>query len=431
MSSNPVIQHNIANWRETPSSTPFDPLDVRFRTPDIRPEYLPLIQPKQPMNKYGLRVISQRILGVDAEERWVEDNPAEGKASATYITLEGCLRGARFPFSLVHQASLRYPDIGEMLWNEREIQAVAEKYLLHWRRMLATEGYPDFPAQSSPALLPLLPMDDVGVAPVLGLLELPDTVAALFSGLNSPTALLRREAAHGLAQTMPRHEVEQHLLGHIHDPAPGVRAEIAVALGCVGSEQSLDTLLALLGDIAPVVRQEAINGLICLGLPQARDPIRALIFAQGGKDTSGEVDLVRMSAILALRTFWTEEDMALLQEITLHDTSPVARSTAVFVLGQQQREEALGELRRALRDASPLVRGAAAQALAALDDVASIPRLVELAQSDVPHFVDPLSGQYESETTFAIDALVGLARRGHSNARSALKSLGLDMISLG
>jgi hypothetical protein len=129
MSSKPAIQQHVAIWRETLSSTPFDPLDVRFRALDIRPRYLPLAQPRRPFNSDGLRSISQRIIGVDAEERWVEDNPAEARASATYNAPEGCLRGARLPFSLVHQASLRYPDIGQVLWNERTIQAVAEKYL--------------------------------------------------------------------------------------------------------------------------------------------------------------------------------------------------------------------------------------------------------------------------------------------------------------
>jgi HEAT repeat protein len=431
MAPNPAIQWRIANWREPPSNESLDPVGVRFQVADVHPNYLPLIQPKLPVNRYGLREISQRILGIDAVERWVEDNPANGLVSATYASLEACLRGARFPCSPLQEASRRYPDLRDIIWNQREAQAVAETYLVHWQRMLAADPYPDSPAGGGTTSLLDLPAEDVNVAVVLGLLELPDTLAALRSALTSPIGLLRDQAAHGLAHTMPHRDTEQSLLEFAYDAVPAVRATIARSLGQVGSAQSLDVLLALLRDESAKVQQAAIDGLILLGLPQASDPIRSLIHLLSQAQVSDEVDLVRMSAILALRTFWAEEDVALLQQVALHDPSATVRSTAVFVLGRKQQRGAIGDLRRALLDVSPLVRSAAAHALASLDDAVSIPRIAELAGSTVPHYVDPLSGQYESESTMAIDSLVELAHRGHLNARTALERLELDTRSLG
>jgi HEAT repeat protein len=431
MASNPAIQRRIANWREVPPSGPFDPVDVRFQAAAVHPNYVPLIQPKLPINRYGLREISQRVLGIDVMERWVEDNAAKGIPSATYTSLEACLRGARFPCSPLREASRRYPDLRDIVWNQQEAQAVAEKYLLHWQRMLSAEPYLALSAGPGTTSLPELPSEDVNVAAVLGLLELPDTLAALRTGLTAPSGLLRDQAAHGLAHTMPGRNTENSLLEHAHDVLPTVRATIAHSLGQVGSEQSLGILLPLLRDESPRVQQAAIDGLVLLGLPQARDPIRSLVLAHAQAKAADEADLVRMSAILALRTFWAEEDVALLQQLALHDPSATVRSASIFVLGREQQRSAIGDLRRALLDVSPLVRGTAAHALASLDDEVSIPHIAESARSSVPHYVDPLSGQYESESTMAIDSLVELAHRGHLNARTALEKLELDIKSLG
>lgn len=162
-----------------------------------------------------------------------------------------------------------------------------------------------------------------------------------------------------------------------------------------------------------------------VGIPQSRDAILRIINSSSG--VSLQESNPRLIAVLALQTFWLEQDEMLMLKL-LSDEAPSVRAAAAYILGQMHVSRALPAVQDALWDPTSEVRVAAAYALLDLvqyDSAHVVPRLVEVATApqDPMVFVDPFSWQPQRESTEMLEVLHRMAKNGDVLADHALREL--------
>ncbi len=187
---------------------------------------------------------------------------------------------------------------------------------------------------------------------------------------------------------------------------PGLRAELALALGRIGHPDGRGVLEALLEDRRPEVRREAAFALGLLGAAADPVPLKAALvdpdrevgvraveaLARAGRPL-GEVAaaLARLDAgerwqrlLPALFRFRPEEIQAVALEALASgggpQPPPELRARAAYALARRAPGGAADALRELLGDADPWVRGWAARGLAMAGDRGDLARLAPLLE---------------------------------------------------
>jgi cyclophilin family peptidyl-prolyl cis-trans isomerase/HEAT repeat protein len=146
---------------------------------------------------------------------------------------------------------------------------------------------------------------------------------------------------------------------------------------------------------------------------------------------------VRRRAALAIGRVGLAEGVAPLAAVLAGDRDAEVREMAAFALGLTGQRQAIGPLQAALRDASPLVQGRAAEALGLIGDAASAPliatmaaaslsagRAAALSPDDLTYPLDPATeafrlGIYALARLKAADALMSVVTDGAGQPRLA------------
>ena len=150
------------------------------------------------------------------------------------------------------------------------------------------------------------------------------------------------------------------LLDHAH---PDLRAEACRILGLLGDPSAAEALLPAIKDASPLVRGAAIEALGTLG---TRGSFRAI--APSCADPVREVRLRALQVLPALaqrQDRWDDLESALID--ALNATRGDAKADVIAVFGLCRFKHAARLMIPCLRDDSPAVRGAAAEALCALE----------------------------------------------------------------
>src|SRR5439155_22335422 len=138
----------------------------------------------------------------------------------------------------------------------------------------------------------------------------------------------------------------------------GVRRVAARALGRVGDEAGMRTLLDLLGDAVPEVRAAAVDALALFAgraVPPLVDEVRR-------ETAAGPAGLRLERAVLGLGRVGGDRGVAPLSE-ALRRGGTAARAAAARALGDLGLSPGIPALRAALADPAPEVREAAARAI--------------------------------------------------------------------
>ena len=185
------------------------------------------------------------------------------------------------------------------------------------------------------------------------------------------------------------------------DRNPETRAAAALAMGRIGSEKSLSSLLGALEDSDAEVRREALFSLGLIGSADARDGVRRIagsnaavperseaIRALGRLKGDGAAEAVipfladpvpalRADAAIALAT--TGDSVAAVNlKPLLEDGDPRVRASAAWAAGRLKARELAAPIRGLLGDPSPDVRLAASKAVGDLEDPEAVPALEKL-----------------------------------------------------
>jgi len=153
---------------------------------------------------------------------------------------------------------------------------------------------------------------------------------------------------------------------------PSVRKEAVVALGQMGDQTLVPTLVGFLaGDLDSQIRIAAAEGLANL-----RDTLAVPHLITALRDT---VPLVRQRALASLQYLWTSNaEKAVLN--ALGDPDETVRFIAAQMLGVHRTSIARGPLCATLLDTSQWVRAEAARALGQLGDTTVVKNLVNLLE---------------------------------------------------
>jgi HEAT repeat protein len=201
---------------------------------------------------------------------------------------------------------------------------------------------------------------------------LPQTVqvqAALFDVLPSLTPQALVTVAGAMARA--GNEAAFRLLSaRVGDPEPYVRTEAIAALGRLGDARAVEALASVLADDDPTVAVLAASAVVRLGQRDERS--RAVVL----RECRARIAARPMPALLrVIGALGGGEDVAMVRGLlsTGDAQTRAAATAAASALGARGilREQEIPELARALGDAVPAVRGAAARALADLSRAAA------------------------------------------------------------
>jgi putative membrane-bound dehydrogenase-like protein len=161
------------------------------------------------------------------------------------------------------------------------------------------------------------------------------------------------------------------------DPDPGVRREIALALGAMSDKAALPILIAALRDLkAPEeVRDAALASVETIGSNDAVQALNELLVEPGLKaDRQARV-------IAALGRFKAKSAISAIVR-TLGSPDAKVRTSAVEAIGLIGETSAASKIRPLLKDTVPEVRKAAIVAIGLLKDRESIPALIAVADDE-------------------------------------------------
>ena len=231
-------------------------------------------------------------------------------------------------------------------------------------------------------------------AAVLGEVRSPRAYPVLLKSLNDLDDEVRAKSAGALGRLGDIRAVPHLLDRLLTDPIPFVRARIAGALGQFSGDEVIESLVRSLGDPAWWVRMRSVEALEQIGARAERpllvalddvDPeirIRAAVslerlgvpariiaqIAAGTPPADAEETLVRF-AVAGAKEMLAEQ---------LDHASPAVRLTVVHAARRAGRRELEPDLAlTARRDADPVVRAAAIEALRALSARSSLPAAVD------------------------------------------------------
>jgi len=198
---------------------------------------------------------------------------------------------------------------------------------------------------------------DVMVKTVRGFTAPRDNVEALLRDLQDEDPQARADAVYELS-FIPSPRTLPSLVQAASDTDAGVRRVAARALGRVGDEAGMRTLLDLLGDAVPEVRAAAVDALALFAgraVPPLVDEVRR-------ETAAGPAGLRLESAVLGLGRVGDDRGVAPLSE-ALRRGGTAARAAAARALGDLGLSPGIPALRAALADPAPEVREAAARAI--------------------------------------------------------------------
>ncbi len=197
-------------------------------------------------------------------------------------------------------------------------------------------------------------------------------VGYLVRKLGTVDARLRPSVAAALVELRDPRAVPG-LVALLGQPNPALRAEAVRILGLLGDPAAADALAQALQDEAALVRSAAVEAL---GALDTRDAFRAL--APLCADPEREVRLRALQVLPALaqnQDRWNDLENVLLDALDV--TRGDARADVIAVFGLCRFRHAARYLIPCLRDEAPAVRGAAADALCALEAWDSADRILE------------------------------------------------------
>jgi HEAT repeat protein len=202
------------------------------------------------------------------------------------------------------------------------------------------------------------------------------------------------------------------------DPDDAVRAHAAESAGGIGT---LAAVLAAIDDRAPRVREAALRTIAAVEGTKPAPPVDAI----AGRLASDEWTFVRAAAAAALASFAPDArvDAALAQ--ALGDRAPTVRAQAIAALAAHGARGAAKAIRDRLDDAHEELeaRVAAARALAALCDRASVDSLTKLAINGA------LPMAKEDEMTLGLEAIKALGELRPADLAKRLGPLSASDVS--
>lgn len=219
------------------------------------------------------------------------------------------------------------------------------------------------------------------------------------------------------------------LAARVADPEPLVRADAIAALGRVGDARAVEALAAVLADEDPTVAVLAASAVVRLGQRDERS--RAIVL----RECRLRLAARPMPALLrVVGALGEREDAPLVRALLARGDvqTRAAATAAASALGARGilREAEIPELARALGDASPAVRGAAARALADLARAAAerpaaeAQREAGIGGAALDALRDALRDPEPSVQASAAEALGASGRREYAEALAALVTEG-------
>lgn len=207
---------------------------------------------------------------------------------------------------------------------------------------------------------------------MLGYSPLPRTLEAALADLAHADTAVRVSALKDLARHADGAERARVIAAVARvlarDPAPGLRAEAAVVLADVEAVEALHELLAAERDPAPRVRQMALLALgeIARAADLAEPELRRVV-TQAAQATAAQDPALRFQGLIALARLAPEQAASTLRSALRDDDAEVryiaVRLTEDLLVADEVPEPQRVALERALGDAAPAVRLAAAIAL--------------------------------------------------------------------
>lgn len=174
------------------------------------------------------------------------------------------------------------------------------------------------------------------------------------------------------------------------------------ALRARSESEAIALFLRGLGEADYAVQIASMRALADLGAARATDPVIALL--------DSEVPEVTFAAVEALRALSTHVDRGKWLVLAKRAPSRFERARALKVLGIIGGEEAAVLVLNALDDDDVLVRGAAVNAIANLQELRAIPKLEEMKKLEV-------NGRIRSLVRGTLSNLQRLRQRGKSDAK--------------
>jgi HEAT repeat protein len=196
--------------------------------------------------------------------------------------------------------------------------------------------------------------------------------------LQDERAVVRWQAVEDLGWQASRLDASalEALAGALSDGHPFVRWQAGRSLVKAGRERALPLLLRELNGQSPEGRAAAADAL---GNLPGMHAVTALVAALSDGDEG-----VRCSAVEALARIGRVEAGPTLEQVLLHDDSPLVRRGAAWALGRLRDPASAPALQRALQDGSPLVRRSAAYALSYLRSQGAVSALIDALGDDDP-----------------------------------------------
>ncbi|MCK6551216.1 HEAT repeat domain-containing protein [Myxococcota bacterium] len=176
----------------------------------------------------------------------------------------------------------------------------------------------------------------------------------------------------------------------------------ASALRARPEPEAIELFLRGLGEVDYAVQIASMKALADLATPRATDPLIALL--------DSEVPEVTIAAAEALRALAVHVDRSKWLVLAKRAPSRFERARALKVLGIVGGEEAAVLVLNALDDDDVLVRGAAVNAVANLQELRAIPKLEEMKKLEV-------NGRILSLVRTTLSNLQRLRERGKSDAK--------------
>jgi len=225
------------------------------------------------------------------------------------------------------------------------------------------------------------------------------------------------------------------LAGYLRDKSPDTRAAAALALGRIGDEAAVPSLLPVLEDSDAAVRRAALFALGVIGSADARDAVRRVAGSNAAAEERAEAvrALGRLrgeGAAEALLPFLADTDPGVRADAAvalastgdsvaaidlgplLGDPDPRVRARAAWAAGRLHARDLAEAIRPLLADPSPDVRLAATKACGDVEDAGARLALEKVA-------TDP-------DWRIRVNVATALGKAGSIDALPALAELGKD-----
>ncbi len=200
-----------------------------------------------------------------------------------------------------------------------------------------------------------------------------NAVPTLTAALSDPVASVRKQAIRSLGWLEASDAVAALTAVLEKDGNLDMRAEAAMALGEIGSDDALPPLIAAARNASPVIRKHAALGLGRMRHPQAPSYLAAML-----KDADTEVREEAASALDSITGIGEVRDPEIFVPLceALEDSSVEVREEVISTLGNLEDKRAMPLLLKALEDGEGQIRAAAVKAIASIDKGGGLEHIV-------------------------------------------------------